>query len=141
MKSTQAQAAAQIRKFIKSIGIKASVRSESYAGGSSIRIHLTDQTEEVEEKINSFAKQFQYGSFDGQTDSYNYDNVVNGLPQVSYVFVENTISDEKSAEIWDNLIKTDPNIPLDAKPSDNIKFYGEWGFTIIHRVFHGTWHD
>ena len=52
-------------------GIKFSVRSRKYAGGSSIDISYNDinlNSREVEEVMN----RFRGADFDGMTDSYNY---------------------------------------------------------------------
>lgn len=51
-------------------GIKFSVRSDSYAGGASIRVSWTDGP--CEPAVSSVVKQFEGASFDGMTDSKSY---------------------------------------------------------------------
>jgi hypothetical protein len=91
--STHAAAAKLIRKEIKARGLKARVTSQTYAGGNSVHIHFEDLKPSVFDSINSFCNKFQYGSFDGMTDSYNYDNRNDELPQVRFVTATNNLSD------------------------------------------------
>ena len=93
MKTQAAIAASMIRKELRKHGIKASVTSENYSGGNSIRIRLNDELPITVERIESFCDQFVAGHFDGMTDCYVYDNYKAG-PTVKYVFVQNNISDE-----------------------------------------------
>lgn len=86
--STHAAAAKAIRAELKENfpSIKFSVRSESYAGGNNVCISwINGPTEEEVEKI---VNKYEYGSFNGMTDSYEYDNVKKDIPQVFYVFCE-----------------------------------------------------
>lgn len=95
MKSNHAAAAAAIRAELKRHGIKASVRSESYSGGSSITVDLQqDLSPAAVAEIKGFCNQYVRGSFDGMTDCYHYDNTRQDLPQVSYVFVNMDYSEE-----------------------------------------------
>jgi hypothetical protein len=92
--SSHAATAAAIREELKKnfAGVKFSVTSESYAGGNSCRISWTDgpTTREVE----AITGKYQYGSFDGMTDSYNYTNSRDDIPQTKYVQESRTISDD-----------------------------------------------
>lgn len=89
MTTNHTAAAKLIRAEIKKRGIKASVRSKSYAGGESITVRIeTDMTPAAREAIEAFCSQFQAGHFDGMTDSYDYSNRRSDLPQVRHVFVE-----------------------------------------------------
>lgn len=94
-KSTHATAAQAIRKELKKHGINASVRSDSYSMGSSVRVRIQqDITPAAKKEIEAFCNQFQYGHFDGMTDCYEYSNRNDSLPQVKFVFVEVDYSDE-----------------------------------------------
>lgn len=64
--------AANLRKMLKAAfpGVKFSVRSDSFSMGNSISVSWTDgPTTQQVEKISS---RFQYGSFNGQEDIYEY---------------------------------------------------------------------
>lgn len=94
MKTESAKAAALLRAEIKKAfpGLKFRCTSETYSGGSSIRVSYEDQPKEVHEAINGLADKYQYGHFNGMEDLYEYSNVLD-LPQAKYVFVENDMSD------------------------------------------------
>ena len=90
-----AQAAAAIRKHLKVLGFKATVRSMSYAGGDSVTVELfPDLSPQQVKEVTAYCMQFQYGHFDGMTDYYNADNRRADLPQTKYVFVRVHYSDE-----------------------------------------------
>jgi hypothetical protein len=93
--SDHAAAAAAIRAELKKHGIRASVRSDSYSMGSSINVKIKqDVSPAALAEIKAFVGKYQYGHFDGMTDSYEYSNSRDDIPQVSYVFVEVDYSDE-----------------------------------------------
>ena len=83
--------------------LKFSIKSENYSGGSSVRASI--ELYEVDgwdpakaNKINNLAKKtacrYQYGSFDGMTDSYDYNsdadsrNFTNTFGGAKYVFID-----------------------------------------------------
>mgnify|MGYP007083424983 CR=1 FL=1 len=92
--SNHAAAAKAIRSELKKAfpGQKFSVTSTSYSGGDSVRVSWVDGP--LMDQVDSIAGKYQYGSFDGMTDSYNVDNSIKDLPQVRFVQVERTMSDE-----------------------------------------------
>jgi hypothetical protein len=98
--------AAATAKLIKNIlkkqypTVKFSVRSDNFAGGNSVDVDWTDGIPAKE--LDSFLRQFEYGSFDGMTDSYNYDNHRNH-PQVKYVMPHRDISKDKEVLICKQL--------------------------------------
>lgn len=64
-------------------GLKFKIKSENYSGGSSVRASVDvyeidgwdpDKTNELNNIAKSIARKYQYGSFDGMTDSYDYSN-------------------------------------------------------------------
>lgn len=71
-------------------GVKFSVTSQGYSGGSSVRVRWTDGP--ARDEIAPFLTQYEMGTFDGMTDCYNYDNVRSDIPQVRYVFADRSWS-------------------------------------------------
>lgn len=97
--SRHAGAAKAIRAELKKHGIKASVRAKCYSGGSSVDVCIeADVLPATREAIETFCKRFQYGHFDGMTDCYNYSNVNDDLPQVTFVFVNVDYSEKIRTE-------------------------------------------
>ena len=68
--SRYARAGQMIRSFMREQGIAGSVRGQSYAGGSSINIHVEDMQPAALQALERFARQFEYGSFNGMEDIY-----------------------------------------------------------------------
>jgi hypothetical protein len=101
-----AETAKKIRKELKVNfpGIKFSVRSQTYSGGSSVNVHWEDApiTEQVEAIINKFKS----GSFNGMEDIYESTGYVfegkkyNGA---KYIFAKRELSDEYRQQITDYL--------------------------------------
>ena len=92
--SSHALAAKAIRAELKAMGIKgAKVRSDSFAGGNAVRVSLIDIAPEKVEVARKRLNMYQYGHFDGMTDSYEYSNGIEELPQVKYVQVSSNYSD------------------------------------------------
>lgn len=92
-KSSQAQAAASIRKELKKLFplTKFSVTSESYSMGDSVWIKWNNGP--TTQAIKKIVDKYQYGSFDGMTDCYNDDNKNADIPQTKYVHTKRTIDD------------------------------------------------
>lgn len=92
--SSHAATAAAIREELKKnfSGVKFSVTSESFAGGDSCHISWTDGPTRTE--VEAITGKYQYGSFDGMTDCYNYTNSREDIPQVKYVSESRSISEE-----------------------------------------------
>jgi hypothetical protein len=129
MKSNHAAAAAMIRKHLKANNIKARVRASSYSMGSSVTVTiLEDVLPATADVIRGYVNQFQYGSFDGMTDSYDYDNRREDLPQVKFTFVELERSDEIKAEAREYLSHI-----------DGLSDYEREDY--VHRVLNGSWGD
>jgi len=86
---------------IKYPQIECSVNSASFAGGNSVDIYVStgdgyEVSDVIEADINSFAKEFQYGYFNGMDDMYEYnqnsiktDNNTRIEGGVKYVSVNN----------------------------------------------------
>jgi len=101
MRTPAAQAAALIRKELKKHGVKASVKSENYSMGSSVRVTMEDELPAIVAKIKVFAAKFQYGHFDGMNDIYEYSNDNPDLPQAKHVFVQCHYSKQYEQEAWE----------------------------------------
>ena len=88
-----------IRKELKQFGHKFSVRSERYAGGSSIHISYDDGPST--ERVEAVAYPFSGAGFDSMIDLKTYNTSFLGGEAVrfgvDFVFVSRSISDEASA--------------------------------------------
>jgi hypothetical protein len=135
-------AAKEIRTRLKAAGIKARVRSENYSGGNSVNVDLNDETPEVMKRAQAIADPFQYGHFDGMTDSYHISNDRNDLPaQARFVFVTNHISREMAQTVW-SFIREHfadalgaPELLEDAR-KQNIRVMDQWVDQFVWREFH-----
>lgn len=90
MKTTAALAAKAIKQELKQMfpTLKFRVKSENFSMGSAVNVYLIGTEEEyvrVRDEVGSLIRKYEYGSFDGMTDSYDYDNVNNNIPQAKYV--------------------------------------------------------
>ena len=145
--SPHAATAAAIRAELKTLGVKAKVKSESFAGGNAVDVYLEDVHPEKFHSIQTICKKYQYGEFDGMTDCYNYTNRNDSIPQVKYVCVSNKPSDKLSESIFWGLKKEMPVMlkGVDEYPADpwNFRFVLDDGdhvnlSTMIHRAFHNV---
>lgn len=98
--STWAQVAKLCRQYMKANGIKGKASSETYSGGTSVRVYVQDQTPEAKAQLESEFAKYEYGHFDGMTDCYEYNNQRDDIPQVKFLFVENACSAELKQKIW-----------------------------------------
>lgn len=89
-----------LKKYLREkYGINASIKSKFYSGGSSLNISYTGGISKhiIEREISHL----QYGSFDGMTDLYEYNNsaenglIIDGykLEEFKYVFINQDVSD------------------------------------------------
>lgn len=142
--SNYAAAAKMIRVWLKAQGIKARVTSEGYSMGSSVNVEIYDQAPDVVAKVEAFAKQFQYGHFDGMQDLYEYSNSRADIPQAKYVFVRNALSGELKQEIWDFAlnfygIKNIEGAPVDYDQACNFRIqnFACYGSDLVYRLASG----
>ena len=81
--------------------VKFSVRSSSFAGGNSVDISWTDGA--TVEQVEAISDKYQYGSFNGMEDIYEYTNRRDDIPQAKYVSeqreISQTIKDEVKAQL------------------------------------------
>lgn len=86
--STHAAAAAAIRKEIKAIGVKASVRSDSYSMGSSINIKLKGEISEEDRKtLIALSRKYSSSRYNPLEDIHLPTNSRDDIPQVDHVFI------------------------------------------------------
>ena len=72
------------------------IRAKSYAGGSSVTVSLADELPATAALVREFT-----GHFDGMSDMYVHSNSRDDLPQVGFVFVNNSYSDKVQQAAWD----------------------------------------
>lgn len=83
--STPAKTAKAIRSDLKQAFPQTTFRviSESYAGGSAVRISWVDGP--TSQQVNTIVRQYEYGHFNGMEDIYEYSNTRDDIPQVKFV--------------------------------------------------------
>lgn len=92
--SQQAQVASIIRKEIKARGLIGTVKASQAAGTTSVSVILQDACPKDLAELEQFTKPYKYGHFDGMTDSYEYSNSRDDIPQVRFLRVSAKFSDE-----------------------------------------------
>lgn len=129
--SEHAAAAKAIREELKKVfpQIKFRVRSESYTGGSSIRVTYTDAI--PVEEIEKYTNKYEYGHFNGMEDIYEYSNVRKDIPQVKYLFVDRTIS-EVNRQAVKKEIEERFQVDLD-NAGECFNVFQCWPDTVIYR--------
>lgn len=113
MKTKAAETAKAIKAELKKAfpQIKFAVKSSIYSGGTSVDVDYTDGV--AIDKVRDITEKYQYGHFDGMNDIYENSNRRNDIPQVKFVIVQRTKSDEVVQKIasefnldptnWDHL--------------------------------------
>ena len=81
--------------------VKFSVKSSNFAGGDSV--HISWNEGPTSREVDVFTNKYQYGSFDGMTDMYNYSNTREDLPQSKYVSTRREISEEVNNVVFESL--------------------------------------
>lgn len=97
-----AQAAKAIRTALKTAfpGMKFSVRSENFSGGDAVRIGWTNGPSY--EAVDAIAQRFTRGTFNGMTDSYEYDTERTG-PTAMFVTCNRRMDDALTAKVVTDL--------------------------------------
>jgi len=105
-KSNQAAAAAAIKAELKTKypNVKFSVTSESFAGGDSVCITWINGPTSGE--VDKITKKYQYGSFNGMEDIYEYTNDRSDIPQSKYVQTSRTLSEQIKELVKCQLLET-----------------------------------
>jgi hypothetical protein len=122
MKTTHALASKSIKAELKKNfpNTKFSVRSESFAGGNAVRVEWTEG--ESEEQVKSIVDKYQYGSFNGMIDLYEYTNSRDDIPQVKWISTNRNILPETTAKAIDRI-------------------NAEYGLNIGYAIKHHSWGD
>lgn len=144
MKTEAAKASAQIKQAlrVKWPQVKFSVKSSVYSGGDSVHVSWTDGP--TVDQVQPIVRFYEYGTFDGMTDSYNMDNVKECAHQAKYVMCNRDFS-EQSWELATNQVlrergmtnisreefleKWVPDSPTRQTP-------GYWGRTLVYQELH-----
>lgn len=140
--SGQAMAAKEIRAYMKANGIVGSVRSESFSMGDSVNVSVVDLMPAAYKALSEFARKFQYGSFNGMEDIYEYDNYVSGAAQSKYVFVGNEMSNEMAQNIYEyacGYFAGMENAPASYKDAYNFRNenFGKYAGDLVRGLFNG----
>ena len=97
---------------------------------SAVRISYTDGPNRNE--VEKLLARYEYGSFDGMEDIYNFDNMIDGLFQCKYVFVDRQISDELNKTVL-NKIKSKWGNIMDLSENDFFKEFQCWKNNFVYR--------
>ena len=105
MKTVAAQCAAAIRKDLKQAfpGVKFSVTSSSFSGGNAVDVRYFDAV--LVEGVRNIVDKYQYGTFNGMEDIYEYTNRRDDIPQVMYAMVHRRMSQEVKKAIATKLFE------------------------------------
>lgn len=133
MKTQAALAAKAIKTELKAAfpKVKFSVTSDNFSGGNSVRISWVDGP--TYDLVAAITKKYQYGHFDGMTDSYEYSNNRDDIPQAKFVQNQRTVSEQRKNEIWENLVKTMAGLEGKTQ-NDYLADWNCWASQMIQRV-------
>lgn len=141
MKSVQAQTASMIRKELKTLlsSYKFSVKADSASMMTAVRISGIDIPNSIQEQVSQIAKKYQYGHFDGMTDSYEYSNRNKNIPQVTYVTFYYDYSDEFKQAILDKLVKKysiKENVSINGMHKQYVTLNKNFGPEVLSDLFY-----
>jgi hypothetical protein len=116
----QVAAASLVKQYVKTKypEVVVSARSDSYSGGCSTRVYLSDKygneiDETIYKDVRDFGNSFQYGTFNGMIDMYESSDKTheteNGTlidPSVKFVFVNNGPGFDTVPEICKSILET-----------------------------------
>ena len=93
-----AQVAKLIKQQAKELGLKVTAKSQNFSMGNSVSVHILSGTDAAVEQLKKDTVKYEYGTFDGMTDSYHANNVREDIPQTKYLMLnddraENIIKD------------------------------------------------
>jgi len=140
MKNSAAQAAALIRKELKTLGIAATVSSKTYSMGSNVNVKLVDARPETMKLARKLCAKYEAGRFDGMTDCYEYSNTRDDLPQAKFVFVSNEMTEATSEAIY-QLLRAEweggRELPATYEKGCNIRFQSHYISDMVRSYFSG----
>lgn len=127
-------AAKSIRKELKSKfkGVKFSVRSKSYSMGSSVDVSWENGP--TQNEVSAIINKYQYGDFDGMTDSYNYrSDRPKTEGSAKHVFANRTIpNDQRDAMIRALCVKCGAEYN-DSAPY-NTRIHDQYADSIVNKI-------
>jgi hypothetical protein len=125
-KSTAANCSAAIKEELKKVfpGVKFNVTSSNFSGGNSVDVRWNDGP--TEDQVNSIIKKYQYGSFNGMEDIYEYSNTREDIPQAKYVHGQRSMSEETRAILMPHAIEIFNNHDFGCLDAGNL----------LHRIFY-----
>ena len=136
-KSTQAQAAALIRKELKANGIKGSVRSSQASMMNAVDVTLINPLPATIKAVTEYANQYQYGSFNSMEDLYEYSNRRKDIPQVKYVSVDPDYTDDMYQAAWDHcrdFYADCADLPESYIEARDLRVGDEWVANRVHKT-------
>jgi hypothetical protein len=139
--STHAAVAKAIRQFIKAKGLRASVRSESFAGGNAVDVDLYNAAPAARQEVETFAAQYKAGHFDGSTDCYEYSNRNASLPQVKFLSVSAHFDDATKQAAWDFLrgyIGEAKEMPAQYSALTHQRIWNHYATSIVYQFLMGS---
>lgn len=122
--SEHAQAAEMIRFELRKAfpGVRFSIKSQSYSGGSSIDVKYMDGP--APSAVEAIVGRYQEGHFDASRDIYEYSNKNQDLPQVKYTFVSREWTPETFARL---VAETRGKYGIEEKdPNASFNWGGRW---------------
>jgi Large polyvalent protein associated domain 29 len=102
-KSQVAQAAAAIKAELKTLGVKASCKSEQFSMGNSVTVTVTDQPPAMLKQIEELCRKYKAGHFNGMEDIYEYSNSRDDIPQAKYVSVNHVMTKDYRQTLIDKV--------------------------------------
>jgi hypothetical protein len=136
--SSQAKAATAIKQELKKAfpNTKFSVKSDSFSGGDSVRINWIDGP--TTEMVDNIVSKYQYGSFNGMIDMYEYDNSNPDIPQTKYVQTSRSMKKSTAEVIKQHILDTYSGIVTDNNGNFEDIYQNNWaayGAALIYREF------
>jgi hypothetical protein len=113
--------------------VKFSVRSSTFSGGNSVDVSWNDflMTKEVEKIVSKY----QYGSFNGMEDIYEYTNNIEGLAQAKYVSCHRNMSEETKSF----LLPIAESLYNDLKEKQDCRVDRIYNFeNFLYQIFYNT---
>lgn len=135
MKTEAALCAQAIRKELKQAfpGIKFSVTSDNFSMGNSVDVSWTDGP--TSEHVQQIVNKYQYGHFDGMTDSYEHSNSRTDIPQAKFIMTKREMSDATR----DLLVKEHNEKFCETGQITDLKAFNKdadcWNDQLIYREF------
>ena len=88
MKTEAAKCGVEVRKYLKALGVSASVKSKNFSMGDSVDVKLKAIIDpDTYALIKTDLRKYQYGHFDGMTDCYEHSNRNDDIPQTKFLHV------------------------------------------------------